>query len=466
MRKISKLLHATTLLLVACLFFSCDNTEKEPELISKAVVQLIRCSESQNSITVSFQPSENTVKWEYAIGATDDLHAFEQGTLENIQTEQGNTPKEVTFENLQPGTTYTVFARAYDNAEISGGVSTLKYPTDDSFQIEQQYVLSTSAAFTITFSNSIYKCRYYLGKSGDKEAFLNDTLEGDSVVSERAVYTANIFNLQENTDYVFYAIGYDRYNVTGELIEMPVKTLNGNSSPKATFERTDDSDPYTGRYLVTYENASKAVVYIGTPGAQDIMINSDAHWRGDIVAMLESWAGTGFNVEISENGEPLTLEQQTIELVPDKAVEAYILFYGADGKPAGVNHYQAVNCNFDPNAQEAQVTIEIPEDGITTTGATFIFEADENTWAFLYNTLDADWYDELVNTPEYHEYYIHELLLSGGQFFAYQPTAPVEYIEATGEPGKRYYAVACPMNRNGAKGWGKIVLKEFTTKSE
>lgn len=467
MRQKFYLMKAAMLVAMGSLFFSCDSDDEQPveEPSAVATVSILRTGDvSDTSLSVTFQPSENTTKWVYALGEADQQDIFRNDAMDGMVTTEGNAILEKTFEGLQPSTTYTVYAKAYNEKGIVGGIAVLKFPTEATFDVEQEYLLSTSMGMKMKFNEKLYKCRYYLGTSDDKEAFLNDKLEDDVELSERTEYTANFFDLTPNSDYVFYAVAYDRSNAACAFIEMPVTTYGEGVVPSGVLTPGADNDPYKGTYTVNCDNVGKMVGTICPKGGYETMINSDVHWKGDIVAMLQSWENLPGQAVVAVNGEPLVLSMDTPELKTDVELEAFVLLYDTENKPVGVQHFDFINVAKKENVPLPKVTLTVDE--ITTTGGIYTITPDENTWGILFNTLDADWYDEVKNSSDWYELYIPELLLSNGQWWSYKPGEPFTYVENTGEPGKRYYAVACPMNVNGVGGWGEITIVEYTSKTE
>ena len=105
---------------------------------------------------------------------------------------------------------------------------------------------------------------------------------------------------------------------------------------------------------------------------------------------------------------------------------------------------------------------------ITTNGATYKVTPNQYTMGYLINTFEADYYEGLVanNTPEKVAQIVQERLLELGEYFYYYADSNPPYTETKGTPGTKYYAIACPMNVNGAEGFGSITVQEFTTLNE
>lgn len=230
-------------------------------------------------------------------------------------------------------------------------------------------------------------------------------------------------------------------------------------------------DIYRSKFeLVPNEKCGKISAVVNFKGYFDANIYGPESWMGDHITTLSNWEtlGTmyGYNGCFAI-GEPLVFSFDDVQFVNTAQIEIIALFWDKDMNPTGVQRF-VVDKNFDnPDAPEATVSVSVGD--ITTVGATYTYTPDNNTIGFLYDTLDADWYDDFKETPEWTEFYIHELLLSNGMYWCYCPDMKsdvVTFTENTGEAGKRYYAAACPMNENGTKGWGPLALTDYVTNAE
>lgn len=151
-------------------------------------------------------------------------------------------------------------------------------------------------------------------------------------------------------------------------------------------------------------------------------------------------------------------------------MEIYAIAYDKDFNLSGVYNFDFSTPSYNAEAGEAHVSIDVSD--VTSTGAMYTITKGENMFAVMYDTLEAEWFDMIVDDPSYHEFYIHEILLGNAMYFAYGPDmadGKVVFEEKTGTPLTRYYAAACPMNENGPvrdNGWGKLVIEEYTTSVE
>lgn len=416
-----------------------------------------------NSITVRIVPSEDVKEFRFAIGNNNDYTSFVSDNMDNMQYREGSTPVEYTFDGLIPDSTYTVFAVASDENGLEGEIASIKVSTyPDDISISMQYVLDRSAGFTINMPSDYYRCRYYIGKASDREDFINGTIAGESN-EDFIKYTVNCFGLEPSTDYVFYLEPFFRSGVKGNLIETKIKTVDDGSCPSANLEFVNDI--YQGEYnLFPNDKCSKITSFICAKGEKDEVINSRAHWKGDLLSMMTSWeelADFGY-VTIATDGDPVILNMVTPDLLCGYNIEIYAMLYGMDGNIVGIQHFDVSTPKFDDDAPEATVSISITD--ITEKGATYSYKKGKGTFALFYDTIDADWFDDFKeNDPSYHSYYIHELMLSEAKNWSYG-SEDVIFTENKGVSSHRYYAAGCPMNHNGPQGgWGELVLKEYVT---
>ena len=270
-------------------------------------------------------------------------------------------------------------------------------------------------------------------------------------------------------DHVFYAIGYDRYGMESKLFEIPVTipAEGSNEVPDVEFE-TVSIDIYKGTFRFTPNDAcGKITCSMGEIGYVSSMIASTG-WKGDAVAMLDSWSGSSsVNSFTSESGV-LEFDNYTTGLMTGLGLELYVLTYDKDGNPAGVKEYMVSTPEEDPSLAKATIT-EIKVENITTAGATYTITPDENTFAIVYDTYVADYYDQLVNSSAYHEFFIHEELMSSSTAKFNYGNGEVIYAEVQGLPYTEYLLCVAPMNGNGPvdAGWGELAVSErYRTLSE
>ncbi|MEG0808281.1 MAG: hypothetical protein RR410_08020 [Alistipes sp.] len=409
-------------------------------------------------------PNDLTDHFEYAIGTEADRAKFANGTLSTIQKQTGKEPKTVTFTGLQSDQIYTIFARAYTEGNIPGAIASYvpRLQCGD-YGIEQRFVTDQSAGFSISCSPDFYRFRYALGTAADRAAFENGTMDVQ-IFDERAVRDASFFNLTAGTEYIFFCQASHRSGKRSAVIETPVTTKKANEVPGGTLT-LNSINIFTGDYTFTpNELCGSAAVMICDKDSKYEIINNEANWKGDILTMLSSWLSAP-NQFVAIGTGVLNAKYQTPRLETNYDIEAFVLLSDKAGKPYGVVHYDFKTPDVDPNAGIATGTVVVSD--ITTQGATYTFTANDKALGYMYETVEADWYDEFKTTTDWYPNYLGDFFVKQKKYWQYGRES-FSFTEAKAKPNKRYYAVIVPMNANGPvapNGWGEEVLAEYTTLS-
>lgn len=417
----------------------------------------------ENSVEVTFTPTEGTSEFFYAIGNASDIEGFNNDTMEDIVCISGNKPETVLFENLLPGKTYSVFAKAKGSDNLYGSTAVLKIASFDKYSVVPEYTLDKSAGITMSITPNYSRIEYYFGTAADKEGFINGEIERD-VKSDINLYTVNYFDLTPDTEYVFYAYVYDRKEVRSDLIEIPVRTLRSEDAPIAEFS-IDNINIFKGTYrLKPNAHCGRISAFVVTKGYHDAMIEGPLNWSGDVMNMIVSWSEIDeFQDVVTAVGEDCVLEYQTNEMKLDNPLEIYAVVCDKEMNPKGVQHFEFMTPSFNEMAPVPFVEISVSD--ITSQGAKYSFKPDSGTFGFFYETVEADWYDNLKESSDWNENYLANTLFQQGYFWQYG-NEEVSFTETSATPNTRYYAAACPMNENGPeKGWGTTNLIEYTTKA-
>lgn len=444
------------------LIHGCTTVEADP-FGGCATIELDRFGSSDyTSVSVRLVPSPETVSYRYAIGEISEKDAFINGEMSGIVTVDGNMESIYTFTELIPNKTYSVFAVAADSNGIEGPVAIIKISTeDDGFFVEKQYLTDETAGFIFTLSDDYRGGRYYLGQMDDLEDFTN--AEVGSEFYETSEWVANYYELSPSSEHVFF---YQSISRTGKLSDVKYIEFTTNSEadcPKVTLSYTNNI--YKGEYVLTpNDKCGKITSFVCRLGENDDAIYS---WGGNISAMIDTWEEMDIDIDVesSYGGTPCTITFFTEELLCDNPLEIYVKVYDRDGTFAGLQHFEMSTPLFNENAGPAEMTVEVYD--ITLNGATYKYRKGNNTFAFMYDSVYADWYDDFKNNdPEWSEFYLHNYLFSSGKYWSYGKDVTI-FKETAAEPGTRLYAVGCPMNENGPQGgWGELVLAEYTTLSE
>lgn len=454
---------------------SCNTTEDQEQTVPADTGMTMEIvSVSFTDCVIKMIPDSDAISYVYAIGSDFDYNDFQNGTMadmtEGTVNEDGSAT-DVTFDNLEPNTVYTVYSRAYGKNSEPGPVNAVKVVTaDDGFLVEAQYVMDRSAGFRMEFSSNYYACKYYFGKPEDREAVLSGNVEFE-YLSQTGLYSGayNNFELNPDTDYVFYAIAYDRTDKPTELREVPVRTAKEGECPDADMSITN-LDIYRGEYHIEpNDRCHKVTALLSKKGEHDLLISN---WGWDVVGFIQNWeplAAQGY-VTIAMDGAPMDLTSTNNALSLDFEYEIYLLVYDENMEVAGLKHYGNIKTpSFNADAPtDCTVSIEVSE--ITSKGATYKYTIDDKTFAFMYDTVEADWFDEFSQTSSYTEFYVHNKMFEAGMYWAYGRDVREKeggvrtFVEESGTSSFRYYAGACPMNENGpASGWCPLVLSDAYT---
>lgn len=426
----------------------------------------VTVEESAGGSVVITPHGDGVVMYEFAYGPDMTMEDFLSPDVKRTAV-YGKEPYEIDLAGLAYGSYYGFYAVAYDGNGIAGAVSSLVLPLfEDDFTLEKTWVTESTAGFVIYCSGNYSSIRYYVGTPEERDAFLSGAIEGTVVVEPIEYAGVNCFGLVSNTEYVLYAQGEDRSGAVFNR-ELPfVTSENGSSCGSAVYEVLE-SDAYRTLFRVTPGGSTEKVAAFAMRESDaytnDLVMYGQANGRGNLVSVFEGWLSIGFNFEVADG----VLEFDTVNPLMQCEVntELYMVTMDASGNILGIYKHDLVTAPVDDMAGKAVVEIKVTD--VTSVGATYTYVPNMETMGFFYDTIDADWFDEFRKTSEYDEYYLHNRLFSQGSWFAYGNGETV-FTEMGGEPGKRYYAAACPLNVNGPLngGWGEMTLVEYRTSME
>lgn len=447
------------MIVLSALVFAWSCNEEPAGMGESSGIEISLMASDTVSARILFSPDANTSYFEYMLGTEADYEAFKNRTDGDVEKVNGCDPVEIPFPGLVPNTIYTVYAQSFADNGKSLGINAFKFITKDNrFKIEKYYVLDNTAGIRIEFANEYYSCRYYLGSAADKDAFVKGEIEGKTIANMEKWYIANYYDLKPETDYVFYAVGTDRLGIDTDLIEIPFRTFASDECPNVTLKT--EVDIYTGNYeFVPNDKCGKIIGGVYTAG-----IFSGG--TEDALATLIAWDRIQWNgTESSWGGESLQLSYTTPGLANDYELDVYAVVCDKEMTPVGVKYFKVSTPSLNENLEKPNpVKVEVSD--ITSKGATYTFKADETVFAYMYETVEADWYDDFMeNNSDWYETYLHDTFFRNGQYFHYGKEDH-QWTESAGQSNFRYYAAAAPMNANGPRtaGWGDITLVSYTTK--
>ncbi|GEM_PF-1307577 len=453
------------------LFFAgCESDFVDP-LISPSIEIKRVPSMSQSEITIVFAPSRTVSQFEYAIGDESDEESFLNGTYSGIvKVEDGDT-HEVKFPGLTQNSVYTIFARAYSANGTPGPLASIKEKTrkpSTEINVQVEYEAINSVAVTITADVSYNKYEYALGLEGDLANFENGSLSGIKTSEEISKYTANFFNLQPATDYIFYIKAYDRTSkLATKTLEFPVRTANRGAVP-AVECKINHIDLYKGEYLFTpNEHVGKVAAAFTLNGELDDVINNEIYWKGNMINMLESWAQANQQLVSEGYDEPFTAEYTTPKMLlgeydPYKyPIEVFVLVYDKNEKPFAVQRFVFYTPEYNSNAKEARAELKISN--ITQNGALYEFTPNEHAIGMFFETFDADWVHETMQADYYYEGFLERYVSYYGYWSYFYKTIVSTFPERNAEPGKKYYVFYMAINGNGTDGYGPLNYLVYET---
>ncbi len=504
--------HLFIAVAIACasIFTGCDKlqdidiTEENP-----AVTIALKGSPFRNSFEVTFTPNDKTIVWDYACAKDGKRENFMDGTMPGIVRVRNAQKIDIEFTGIDAQSTYTVYARAFDEDGNMGPVAMLLVRTmadwADSKDLkgEQVYVTNNSAGFKMTGTLNFYKFEYAVGTAADKEAFENGTLAGIRECPEMEYYVANFFGLDANADLVFYYRAYDRANRPTKVNEIPFRTAAEGAGPQVAFN-VKNIDVYKGEFTFQANSHCNNYIYSVSPvgGAFDIALDAPFAAQGDAEKVLNNFimSGTAFaaNGQAEENfinytppmDDPIGVLANYYPPALLAGVEfyAYVGMYDAQGTYVGTQRFSYSTPEYDDSLQPATVTATAVD--LNANGATLKFTAGAGTLGFFFDTVDADTFDNAVDTgiwqwynydgtpgqqQPYTENFLRDMFFSRpdssqGFFWRYcNGTSPADFVDSSMVPGTKFYIAVCPMNANGASDpdWGRLWISEkYTTPAQ
>lgn len=443
-----------------------EKTEPVSDLGIATVALSMNSLEGDSTLVLSVVPSDGATAWQIYCAQDADVNAFVNGDydgMELFRTFEGCDTAEVRYEDLEKGY-WTVLALAVDAEGKKGAVSALKaWLPDEPFYTHVQYLSDRFAALQTFIPFRILETHYYLGKPGEREKFENGEVEVTVKVDYPDYYVATYTELEPSTDYVFYVRGMDRYGVFTETMELPFRTMDEGTAPACEPSITHN-DVYSQTVTLTPNgHCSKVVAMAMNKGAHDFFY--DVNWGGNIAECVEAWN------EYTASGQPLdvvTYSDWTCGV--DK--EMYYISYDSEGRIANLQHFDYETPSEDDSQPAASCSIGITD--ITSSGATYTVTAGEGTLAVWFETVEKDFYEEVM-AGDYGEYYLHEYMFAiwsnnndAIHGFLYN-TDTATFTEQAGTPGTEYYVVAAPLSVNGPyadNGWGELAVENYTTLGE
>ncbi|MDR2563745.1 MAG: hypothetical protein LBC98_07365 [Prevotellaceae bacterium] len=437
-------------------------------------------AEGETRLHIRFTPDSRTARFVYALGHESHLKDFDSETMSGMQYCEGNSITDITFDGLEEDYIYTVFARAFDAQGRAGDVASMKLRTATrKFTVKLDFISDHAAAFTMSQSGYYCKLKYALDQPCKANLFRSGSLDGHTVelpselIEYAGGYTATFFDLDAASQYAFYVQAYDRFGGVSEVIELAASTYAEGACPSVNLQLID-IDVYKGRYeLVANEHCGRYAVWIDRNQLVQSSIFEEWGARGNALELLDSWVRNSNNsLSISHNGEDIRVETRSPMFTTDEEFAAYVITYDKANKPFAIQRFGTYSApSYEPAAGEAEVTVTVGE--VSSSRAKYSFSPNQHTILYLFETIDADWWDALIDTEEEkyeglrqilaYEYPLEYLDVLYNGHWMHHRDQPQSWIEDSPDlqAGKRYYAAAFAINVNGE--WGKLSLTEYTT---
>lgn len=456
---------------------SCSKDVPCPDCVTLPSVSVeVRQSADFSQCRVLFTPDEGTHHFSYFLGDTDNLEAFETGSIVGIESLYTDSPQEVIFYDLQPKKEYFLYARAFDSENRPGATAVTRFFNGGELIVETNYLTSTSAGMKVQMGDSWSQCRYYIGTPDEGESFASGSIEGYTA-SDVDYFVANRFDLKADTDYAMFVIPVNRMGIEYEMMTFPFRTGKEGECADISVNLAINDVSMARVELVPNQMCSNIVAAISLRSKDGTMLemtNSEmlqTNYNGDAQKMFGDLMSAGL-AQISYNGNTLVLEASMRSLLEcDRELEVLAMMQNQDGSFAGIKMMEFKTPSFDPSAGEASATVEIVD--VVNGGGDYgtyhqvkaIVQPNENTLGYFVKFMSVDEYNQIVQGED-GENELRKMLMNDWNYtsYVYGPN-PYAYInEMIYSWYTENYIVVCPFNANGIEGWGPIVTEYFEIK--
>ena len=441
--------------------FSC--AEHDTELVTLPGISITKTeSVNPNEYSALITPDENAAGYRYIL--TDEASVdgiFSENT--EFTEVQGNGESTATFSTSLLSNSSVIVAAAFDADGNNGAVAVHKVEMPNNMQLisEVIYASHCSAGIKVSWSSDFSHVDVYFGTKEDEEAFRNgelvDTCLFDFSLTE---YYINEFDLEPETEYVLYAKGFDRYGSEISTIVQPVKTLSPEESPGIEMT-VDYVDVYKADLTFT---AGTSVDSMWTMPLWEGPQQGIDTRNGDVIGAMESYIASFLWGKLSTDQRTLN-QTELNSMYIDSTKYFYAIAFS--GEERYLYRFDYSTPSYNPDApKECKVNIEVSD--TTFYGANYTFTFEDDVFAFLYGTVDADAYDSFKETSDWYEYYINDYLGVNGTLVYKDDVKNGVYAcrDSRQQADKRVYVVVAPINENGyGAGWMPATFQEYTTLS-
>jgi hypothetical protein len=414
-------------------------------------VDILKFTATDKTVEATFAPSAAVASYTVAIGQEEDLADFEAGTLESIHTFDNNSAADYTFTNLEPATSYTVFARGVGKDGTVGKTSTLAVLTieeqfDLTIAITEETVVEEYAKFTFTPGVDVAKYSVALGKASDQAAFEAGTLAGIVNYNAGTKQTQGFDKLTPNTEYTLFAQAQNQAGKKGEVVTYAITTQKDEY--KLEFKVNDINALVTNFTINMPATVTKYMYYFTL---QDYW-NADASYETKVADIEEG----GY-----EDSESFT-DNLTLLGTLNEGFWFVAVSYDANGGKH-VNEFSFTTPSFNSSLPTpSPLTVTVGE--LTSTTASFNITMGANTLGFAFWIYDQSQYDTLFNSGGLAA--VTQDLLNSATYYGYISTqnyTSAEYSWSGFKAGQSYVHCAIPLNGNGVQGTGDIDVLPFVS---
>lgn len=452
--KSSDMKHKLLTLLCAIILCGC----KEEAVITMLPEVVI---EDAGDGKVRLVPSGNTSYLRYVFADRNESEDFVDGNLSEDGISEGTSSLVLDISEREEE---YLMALAYDSEDRQGGLALYRIKTLDiseNLDISETYLTHCSAGIRLKYPSEYCRIDYYLGSRDDREDFIaGDKCDSTLFDLYKTEYYINAFDLTPETEYILYLSAYDRTGQLCGIAEYPVTTAADGSCPKISMELTHN-DVYKSDIVFTANELADSITTMPIWEGPEEGI---AVRNGDIFGAMDSFIAEFLWGKTTTAGR----EQERTELnslYTGSEKYFYAVAYGNGKRYLYRLMYKTPDYN--ENAPECKITLTISD--TTRWGATYDFTGDEDTFAFLWKTVDADWFDETSGQYGDTDEFCRQYLMSNGKLVykdQLDDNHNYQYVERQAGVGKRVYVIVCPFNENGYdNGWSGVIKQEYTTLS-
>lgn len=452
MKKFFTRFAAVAMTLVAAFsFVACEEDKVEEVAVSDATVEVAVTAKDAQSATFAI----TTTKAEaVAYYRTTDTKFIATGdfVFKNGKEVEPNTTVSVSMPYMEEMSDYrlVVAARAANGAYTVTNTDVHIPDFATSLSISVANLTYSGAEVTVTPDEHTVKFVVGIGDgTSTVEQFLAGEIETVSANGNEPK-TVTLQNLDAETDYIVYAQAFNRENTGSEVVSQKVTTLEG---PGCDIQVSMDN---TIQAFVTYTPNDKCGGVIALAASASVYYDFAEAFGGEEELLL-----TYYYMDMADVVTEPTTTMWAMNGECDYEYLIAALILDENGEVYDIAHVPFTSPSFDENAPEATATITAGE--VTSTTAQLIYTMGEGTLGYYQSVYSQIDYDDLVAFALENGMTEDEYIQQYTAFYGYAMFENDDYVWPGFEPDTEYVAVACPFNKNGIEGYGKVVTFKFKT---